>query len=153
LAGWNGYELRAINKSQFAKASHSHSGYAATSHGIHVSGEASFYSYSTTGQNANNLLNNCIGYYTTNGPSTSIGAGSTDGSIYVQAYNSSWVTQIAQCYRNGSLFVRSKNNGTWNSWRKVMCVGDDAASVDGHSFSTVSSLPSSPNSSTVYFIV
>ena len=25
LAGWNGYELRAINKSQFAKASHTHS--------------------------------------------------------------------------------------------------------------------------------
>jgi hypothetical protein len=27
LAGWNGYELRAINKSQFAKASHTHSQY------------------------------------------------------------------------------------------------------------------------------
>ena len=26
LAGWNGYELRAINKSQFAQASHSHTG-------------------------------------------------------------------------------------------------------------------------------
>ena len=26
LAGWNGYELRAIDKSQFARASHGHAG-------------------------------------------------------------------------------------------------------------------------------
>lgn len=31
LAGWNGYELRAVNKSQFAQASHTHSGYMTTS--------------------------------------------------------------------------------------------------------------------------
>ena len=40
LAGWNGYELRAINKSQFAQASHTHS-YAASSHTHSYAGSSS----------------------------------------------------------------------------------------------------------------
>ena len=58
-------------------------------------------------------------YYTSNGPSTSIGASTSDGALYTQAYSSSWVGQIAQDYRNGGLYVRGKNNGTWQSWYRV----------------------------------
>lgn len=70
--------------------------------------------------NANNVTYNFCGYYTSNGPATSIGASTTDGALYAQAYSSSWVGQIAQDYRNGGLYVRGKNNGTWQSWYSVL---------------------------------
>ena len=60
------------------------------------------------------------GYYTANGPATSLGATTTDGALWSQAYNSTWVAQIAQDYRNGTLFVRGKNNGTWQAWDKIV---------------------------------
>ena len=68
---------------------------------------------------ANNITINGHYYYNSNGPSSSLGA-STDGALYIQSYSSSWVGQIAQDYRNGSLFVRGKNNGTWSDWKKVI---------------------------------
>ena len=60
------------------------------------------------------------GYYTSNGPTTTLGATTNDGALWSQAYNSTWVAQIAQDYRNGTLFVRGKNNGTWQSWDKIV---------------------------------
>lgn len=69
--------------------------------------------------NANNINDNGIKYYTSNGPSTSLGATTSDGALYSQAYSTSWVAQIAQDYRNGGLYVRGKNNGTWQSWYRV----------------------------------
>lgn len=69
--------------------------------------------------NANNITYNSHTYYTSNGPSTNLGASTNDGSIYSQAYNSAWVSQIAQDYRNGRLFVRGKNSGTWQSWKRI----------------------------------
>ena len=69
--------------------------------------------------NCNNITYNMIGYYNANGPS-GLGEKSTDGAIYTQAYNSSWVGQIAQDYRNGNLFIRGKNNGTWQSWKAIL---------------------------------
>ena len=66
--------------------------------------------------NANNAIKNGNYYYTSNGPATSLGASTSDGALYTQAYNDSWVGQIAQDYRDGQLFVRGKNNGTWQAW-------------------------------------
>lgn len=42
-----------------------------------------------------------------------------DGAAFVQAYSTSWVAQIYQDYRTGQIALRGKNNGTWQSWRKV----------------------------------
>lgn len=70
--------------------------------------------------NCNYAAYNACLYYTENGPSTSIGASWTDGALYSQAYSDLWVAQIAQDYRNGNLFVRSRNNGTWVAWKKVL---------------------------------
>lgn len=69
--------------------------------------------------NANNIITNGHWYYTSNGPSTTIGASTADGALYSQAYSADWVAQIAQDYRNGNLFTRGKNNGTWQAWRAV----------------------------------
>lgn len=78
---------------------------------------------STAEHNANNAVKNGNYYYTSNGPATSIGASTDDGALYVQSYSDSWVGQIAQDYRNGCLFVRGKNNGTWKSWYRVHDTG------------------------------
>lgn len=74
----------------------------------------------TAEHDANNCLNNGHYYYSSNGPSTSIGASTPDGGLYTQSYNDSWVGQIAQDYRNGRLFVRGKNEGTWASWLALL---------------------------------
>lgn len=52
LAGWNGYELRAVNKSQFATAGHTHSNYVTTDTDQTISGKKTFSNIIT----ANNWL-------------------------------------------------------------------------------------------------
>lgn len=79
----------------------------------------------------NEITYNMLGYYTSNGPTTSDGASTNDGAIYAQAYNDSWVGQIAQDYRNGSLFIRGKNNGTWTEWDQVLTRGNLSQAGDG----------------------
>lgn len=78
----------------------------------------------TASHDANSCDSNGHYYYTSNGPAKSLGASTDDGALYVQAYSSSWVAQIAQDYRNGRLFVRGKNNGTWQNWVKVALTSD-----------------------------
>lgn len=89
-----------------------------------VNGDA-VYNYIASGNkdidnhDADTCIKNGMYYYTSNGPATSLGASTTDGALYVQKYNSDWVAQIAQDYRNGRLFVRGKNSGTWQSWLRI----------------------------------
>lgn len=71
-------------------------------------------------RNCNDMACNSMVYYTSGGPDPSIGASTTDGALYAQAYNGSWVGQIAQDYRNGSLFVRGKNDGSWTPWKRMV---------------------------------
>ena len=78
----------------------------------------------TNTRDCNNMAYSGLWYYTSNGPATSLGASTTDGALYSQAYSTSWVGQIAQDYRNGRLFIRGKNNGTWTSWLKVLDTGN-----------------------------
>lgn len=95
-----------------------------TDHTYNFSG-TTFYSGNsgTAEHNANSAVKNGNYYYTSNGPTTTLGASTTDGALYVQSYSDSWVGQIAQDYRNGGLFVRGKNNGTWQSWQQVYDTG------------------------------
>ena len=65
------------------------------------------------GRNANSVLANAITYYNANGPSIS---GVTDGALFEQYYNDSWIAQMAIDYRTGRAYFRGKNNGTWKSW-------------------------------------
>lgn len=78
----------------------------------------------TSEHNANNAIKNGHYYYNSNGPSTTLGASTADGALYVQSYSDSWVGQVAQDYHNGRLFVRGKNNGTWQNWLKVIDSGN-----------------------------
>lgn len=43
-----------------------------------------------------------------------------DGATYVQFYSSSWIHEIFGDYRTGQISVRGKNNGTWQSWRRIL---------------------------------
>ena len=69
--------------------------------------------------NASNIDSNGLWYYSSNGPASTLGAQSTDGALYSQAYSTFWVGQIAQDYRDGQLFVRSKNNNSWQNWYAI----------------------------------
>ena len=94
-------------------------GAAAASHGTHITGTTFTSGNKDNGEhNANNIITNGHWYYTSNGPS-GLGELYTAGALYSQAYSDSWVAQIAQDYRNGNLFTRGKNNGTWQAWRAV----------------------------------
>lgn len=75
-----------------------------------------FTNKTSTGTAIDNAITNGV-YYVTG---TSGILGQSDGSAFVQGYNSSWVTQIYQDYRTGQMALRGKNNGTWQSWRKVL---------------------------------
>lgn len=81
----------------------------------------------TGSHDANAITANGNYYYRSNGPTTAMGASTADGALYVASYSASWVGQIAQDYRNGNIFVRGKNNGTWQAWKKP-----DAGSVNGY---------------------
>lgn len=65
-----------------------------------------------------------ITHYGSNGPSTALGASTNDGALFQQCWSSAWKVQIAADYRNGNLFTRGKNNGTWQPWRAVAYHGD-----------------------------
>ena len=81
-----------------------------------------FYSgnQSNAEHNADNIVKNGNYYYSSNGPSTTLGADSAnDGAIYAQSYSDDWVGQIAQDYRTGNLFVRGKKNKVWQSWLRI----------------------------------
>ncbi|MBO7450618.1 MAG: hypothetical protein J6U54_09635 [Clostridiales bacterium] len=96
--------------------------------------------------NANNIQNNGHFYYTSNGPSTSLGAQASDGAIYAQAYSASYVGQIAQDYRNGNLFVRGKNNGTWTDWKAIqtkwILAGTATSMIHGTATPLICTIPS-----------
>lgn len=74
---------------------------------------------STGTHDCNSITSNGVWYYNANGPTTTLGASTTDGALYSQAYSTSWVAQIAQDYRDGDLFTRGRNNGTWTAWKRV----------------------------------
>ena len=44
----------------------------------------------------------------------------TDGAVLVNKYSDNWISEIYQDYRTGQIALRGKNNGTWQSWRKVL---------------------------------
>ena len=90
---------------------------------------ATFGNSSNGEHNCNSITSNGMWYYSSNGPS-GIGNSTSDGALYSQAYSTSWVGQIAQDYRNGNLFVRGKNNGSWTTWRTI-CVLPTTAGTAG----------------------
>lgn len=84
-----------------------------------VSGE-DFYSGSVeTGEHdANNMVNNGVYTYTSNGAPDNLPK-STYGSLYAQASDEKNVRQISQD-KEGNLFVRGSQNGSWGDWNEVI---------------------------------
>lgn len=46
--------------------------------------------------------------------------GQSDGVVIANQYSSSQISEIYQDYRTGKLAIRGKNNGTWQSWLRVL---------------------------------
>ena len=89
--------------------------------------------------NCNNITMNGMWYYSSNGP-LNLGEQSTDGALYSQAYSTSWVGQIAQDYRDGRLYVRSRNSGTWKKWYAVALSGEEFGLRNGVTFNPITQL-------------
>jgi hypothetical protein len=94
--------------------------------------------FRNTGSNsavaANTLDSNGMTYVTdVDGSSTNLTGNASDGALYSQIYSSSWQHQIYGDYRTGIMYARGKNNGTWQSWKRV-------ALSSSTTFSSVSSL-------------
>ena len=94
--------------------------------------------FRNTGNNAavaaNTLDSNGMTYVTdVDGSSTNLTGNATDGALYSQIYSSTWQHQIYGDYRTGIMYVRGKNNSTWQSWKRV-------ALSSSTTFSSVSSL-------------
>lgn len=127
----------------YAAASHSHN-YAGSSSAGGAANSLVNFTAGLNGvaeHNANNIKSNGVWYYTSNGPATSLGATTNDGALYSQAYSTAWAGQIAQDYRNGNLFVRGLNNGTWTGWKKIACSPTSACTAgDYYAKNTVISL-------------
>jgi hypothetical protein len=93
-----------------------------------------FRNTNTSGVAANTLDSNGITYVTNvDGSSTNLTGNSTDGALYSQYYSSDWQHQIYGDYRTGIMYVRGKNNNTWQSWKRV-------ALSNSTTFSNVSSV-------------
>ena len=99
-----------------------------------------FHGGSTNG-NANNMTVNGHYYYRSNGPSTAIGASGNDGAMFVQAYDSDNVTQIAQNYETGNIFVRSKVNGSWTEWKKTEAIDKEIRDKADNTTTSISGNP------------
>lgn len=112
---------------------------------------------STAEHNANSILKNGNYYYSSNGPAKSLGASTDDGALYAQSYSDSWVGQIAQDYRNGNLFVRGKNNGTWTSWGAIFSdqfqaiTATSSANVSLNTYKTPGRYSCTSNATSAYF--
>jgi len=88
----------------------------------------------TSAVSANTLDSNGFTYVTdVDGSSSNLTGNSIDGALYSQIYSSSWQHQIYGDYRTGIMYARGKNNGTWQSWKRV-------ALSSSTTFSSVSSL-------------
>jgi len=75
---------------------------------------------SSNGTGPDNFTTNGIGYVNSV-PVTLYGQ--TDGSLYTQAYDSSWVHQIYGDYRTGQIAVRGRNSGAWQNWVPIPSFG------------------------------
>jgi hypothetical protein len=73
---------------------------------------------SNSATNADTINSNGISYYTSG--VTNFSGNATDGALFSQAYSNDWQHQIAGDYRSGQIALRGKNNGTWQSWRRVL---------------------------------
>jgi hypothetical protein len=82
-----------------------------------------FTNTSTTNMAQDTVTANAIGYIS-DYSGTALTSGITDGACYKQVYSSSWSHMIYGDYRTGHIAVRGKNNGTWQSWLRVLDEGN-----------------------------
>ncbi len=97
-------------------SSHTHNYAGSSTPGGAANALSGFTNTTNVGTTVNNAISN--GHFYVNGTSSIFGQ--NDGAAFVQAYSDIWVAQIYQDYRSGQIAVRGKNNGTWQSWRKIL---------------------------------
>lgn len=84
--------------------------------------------YQTTG--------NGFGRMTSASPFTPLHTSAADCMLIQTGYSDIWAAQIALDYRSNGMFIRNKNNGTWNTWNEVVTVLNDQTITGNKHFST-----------------
>lgn len=105
--------------SSFTPASHTHNYAGSSSAGGSANSLSYFQNTSSTNMGQDTCNSNAIGYvndYSGSALTTNV----KDGALYRQAYSTSWAHEIYGDYRTGQIAVRGKNNGTWQSWRRIL---------------------------------
>lgn len=70
--------------------------------------------------NGMTLDSTACGWYYASSSNTSPFTTASDFMVMNQGYSTAWGSQIATDFRSNRLAVRNKNNGTWNSWVRVL---------------------------------
>ncbi|MBV5282156.1 MAG: hypothetical protein JZU53_06920 [Paludibacter sp.] len=107
-------------------------GSTATSYGTAYELLTTYNAASQTVGYANNLVRQNMGtpdqsglngIFYCNGGSTPAPSGSADGTLIASSYYGgadTWGSQIYQDYRNGYMYARGRNNGSWSSWLRII---------------------------------
>ena len=99
-----------------ASSSHTHNYAGSSSAGGSANSLSYFKNTSKSDIGIDDTSANAIGYVS----GTSSILGQNDGAMYKQVYSEAWAHEIYGDYSTGQLAVRSKKNGTWQSWRKIL---------------------------------
>ena len=100
---------------------------------------------SNSATNADTINSNGISYYTSG--VTNFSGNATDGALFSQAYSDAWQHQIAGDYRSGQIALRGKNNGTWQSWRRVLDETNSPYALNMNQYVRTTDSPTFANSS------
>lgn len=105
--------------STFTPSSHTHNYAGSSSAGGAANSLSYFQNTSNSNMGQDTCNSNAIGYVT-DYSGTVLTSNIKDGALYRQAYSTSWAHEIYGDYRSGQIAVRGKNNGTWQSWRRIL---------------------------------
>lgn len=112
------YQGKVLNDNKSDK-NHTHNYAGSSSAGGAANSLSYFQNTSSSNMGQDTCNSNAIGYVTDYSGSA-LTSNVKDGALYRQAYSTSWAHEIYGDYRTGQIAVRGKNNGTWQSWRRIL---------------------------------
>lgn len=78
----------------------------------------------TISTDIDSMTSNGIWYTSSNAIPGGTATTNNDGMIRVMAYNTNWIVQLYQSFRNNTVWIRTRSNGTWNAWKQITANGD-----------------------------
>lgn len=96
--------------SVFPPSTHGHTEYAPSGHGLGVALSSLVLSSASSGKALQ------TGMYYLSSSASDKPTGITDCALFVMAYSTAWITQLALDWRTNKTYTRVCTNGVWSSW-------------------------------------